>query len=254
MELVRARYEIALAEEMLPLSKTHFMKFGVVVFPGSNCDEDLVYTLKDILHQDVVKLWHKETDLQGADFILLPGGFSYGDYLRSGAIARFSPIMQEVVTHANKGGYVMGICNGFQILCEAKLLPGALLHNASRKFVCKNTFIKPISKSASLTKGLDFDKAYKIPIAHGEGNYFAQDDERKAILQNDQILFRYCNELGETTDDSNPNGSMLNIAGVTNQGKNVFGMMPHPERAADFELENTDGREIFEGILNLVNA
>jgi phosphoribosylformylglycinamidine synthase I len=239
---------------MLPLRKTHFMKFGVVVFPGSNCDEDLVYTLKDILHQDVVKLWHKDTDLQGADFVLLPGGFSYGDYLRSGAIARFSPIMQEVVAHANKGGFVMGICNGFQILCEAKLLPGALLHNTSRKFICKNTFIKPVSKSAMLTKGLDFEKTYKIPIAHGEGNYFAQEDERKEILQNDQILFRYCNELGETTDDSNPNGSMLNIAGVTNRAKNVFGMMPHPERAADFELENTDGREIFEGILNLVNA
>ncbi len=230
------------------------MKFGVVVFPGSNCDEDLVYTLGDILHQDVVKLWHKSSDLQGCDFIFLPGGFSYGDYLRSGAIARFSPIMNEVVRHANQGGYVMGICNGFQILCEAHLLPGTLMHNESRKFICKNTYIKPVSKSALPTQNLDFNKAYRIPIAHGEGNFYCNDEVRKELIQNDQILFRYCNAEGETTEESNPNGSMLNIAGITNKTKNVFGMMPHPERAADFELENTDGREIFESILSLVNA
>jgi len=230
------------------------MKFGVVVFPGSNCDEDLVYTLGDILHQNVVKLWHKDTDLQDCDFVFIPGGFSYGDYLRSGAIARFSPIMDEVIKHANKGGYVMGICNGFQILTEAKLLPGALLHNESRKFICKNTFIKPVSKTALPTQNLDFNKAYKIPIAHGEGNFFCSDDVRKEIIQNDQILFRYCNAEGETTEESNPNGSMLNIAGITNKKKNVFGMMPHPERASDFELENTDGREIFESILSMVSA
>jgi phosphoribosylformylglycinamidine synthase I len=230
------------------------MKFGVVVFPGSNCDEDLVYTMGDILHQDVVKLWHKDTDLQGCDFIFIPGGFSYGDYLRSGAIARFSPIMDEVIKHANKGGYVMGICNGFQILTEAGLLPGALMHNESRKFICKNTFIKPVSKSALPTRNLDFNKAYKIPIAHGEGNFYCSDEARKEIIQNDQILFRYCNAEGETTEESNPNGSMLNIAGITNKTKNVFGMMPHPERASDFELENTDGREIFESILSMVNA
>lgn len=236
------------------LSKIFDMKFGVVVFPGSNCDEDLVYTLREILHQDVVKLWHKDTDLQGCDFIFLPGGFSYGDYLRSGAIARFSPIMNEVVRHANKGGYVMGICNGFQILTEANLLPGALLHNESRKFICKNTYIKPVSKTALPTRNLDFNKAYKIPIAHGEGNFYCSDDVRKELIQNDQILFRYCNADGETTEEANPNGSILNIAGITNKTKNVFGMMPHPERAADFELENTDGREIFESILSLVNA
>ncbi len=230
------------------------MKFGVVVFPGSNCDEDLVYTLGDILHQDVVKLWHKDTDLQGCDFVFIPGGFSYGDYLRSGAIARFSPIMDEVIKHANKGGYVMGICNGFQILTEAKLLPGALLHNESRKFICKNTFIKPVSKSALPTQNLDFTKAYKVPIAHGEGNFFCSDEDRKEIIQNDQILFRYCNAEGETTEESNPNGSMLNIAGITNKKKNVFGMMPHPERASDFELENTDGREIFDSILSMLSA
>jgi phosphoribosylformylglycinamidine synthase len=148
----------------------------------------------------------------------------------------------------------MGICNGFQILCEAKLLPGALMHNESRKFVCKNVFLKPVSKSALPTKNLDFDKVYKVPIAHGEGNFYCGDEQRKEIIQNDQILFRYCNEDAETTEDANPNGSMLNIAGISNKSKNVFGMMPHPERAADFELENTDGREIFESILSMVNA
>jgi phosphoribosylformylglycinamidine synthase subunit PurQ / glutaminase len=230
------------------------MKFGVVVFPGSNCDEDLVYTLRDVLHQNVVKLWHKDTDMQGVDFVFLPGGFSYGDYLRSGAIARFSPIMNEVVAHANKGGYVMGICNGFQILCEAKLLPGALLHNTSRKFICKNVFLTPQSHSALPTQNLDFTKTYKIPIAHGEGNFFADSKVLKAVEDNDQVLFRYCTEDGKITEESNPNGSASNIAGITNLKKNVFGMMPHPERASDFELENTDGREIFESILNLVNA
>ncbi|MFM7770521.1 MAG: phosphoribosylformylglycinamidine synthase subunit PurQ, partial [Bacteroidota bacterium] len=152
------------------------MKFGVVVFPGSNCDEDLVYTMSTIMGQEVVKLWHKERDLKNCDFIFVPGGFSYGDYLRSGAIARFSPIMEEVVAHAGKGGYVMGICNGFQILTEAKLLPGALLHNTSRKFICKNVHLKANSKSNPLTGGLDFEKSYKIPIAHGEGNFFAGAD------------------------------------------------------------------------------
>lgn len=230
------------------------MKIGVVVFPGSNCDEDLVYTLQDLLHQQVVKLWHKDHDLQGCDFIFIPGGFSYGDYLRSGAIARFSPIMSEVIKHANNGGYVMGICNGFQILTEAKLLPGALLHNTSRKFICKNVHLKAQSKSALLTKGLEFDKAYKIPIAHGEGNFYAPDDVWKEIEDNDQVLFRYCDVEGFITEEANPNGSLYNVAGVTNRTKNVFGMMPHPERAADFELENTDGREILESVLQLVNA
>jgi phosphoribosylformylglycinamidine synthase len=228
------------------------MKFGVVVFPGSNCDEDLMYTLEEVLHQQVVKLWHKDTDLQGVDFVFIPGGFSYGDYLRSGAIARFSPIMNEVIAHANRGGYVMGICNGFQILCEAKLLPGALMHNTSRKFICKNVFLKPASKSTIVTSGLDFDKAYKIPIAHGEGNFYGGPDLIKSLNDNDQVLFRYCNEEGEITEESNPNGALENIAGISNAKKNVFGMMPHPERASDFELGNTDGREIFESILSHV--
>lgn len=230
------------------------MKFGVVVFPGSNCDQDLIYTLGDILHQEVVPLWHKDTDLQGVDFVFVPGGFSFGDYLRSGAIARFSPIMTEVINHANRGGYVMGICNGFQILCEARLLPGTLMHNESRKFICKNVFLKPQAGNTIVTSGLDFEKAYKIPIAHGEGNYYASPEVIKELNDNDQILFRYCTEEGVINDESNPNGAVQNIAGVCNAGRNVFGMMPHPERAADFELDNTDGREIFESILAMVKA
>jgi phosphoribosylformylglycinamidine synthase I len=230
------------------------MKFGIVVFPGSNCDEDLFYTLNDVLHQEVIKLWHKETDLQNCDFIMVPGGFSYGDYLRSGAIARFSPIMDSVIQHANKGGYVMGICNGFQILTEAKLLPGALLHNTSRKFICKNVYLKAETQSSILTQNLSSEKAYKVPIAHGEGNFFASPDEIKRLEDQQQILFRYCNEKGEVDDASNPNGSVHNIAGVTNEKRNVFGMMPHPERCTDFELSNTDGRLIFESLLDLLPA
>jgi phosphoribosylformylglycinamidine synthase len=226
------------------------MKFGVVVFPGSNCDEDLVYTLGDILNQEVVKLWHKDTDIQGCDFIMVPGGFSYGDYLRSGAIARFSPIMNEVIAHANRGGYVMGICNGFQILTEAKLLPGALLHNNSRKFICKNVFLKADNNSNMLTQSLSLETPFKVPIAHGEGNFFASADEIKKIEDNGQVLFRYCDEQGQVTEESNPNGALNNIAGVCNSSKNVFGMMPHPERASDFELTNTDGRLIFESLLS----
>jgi phosphoribosylformylglycinamidine synthase len=226
------------------------MKFGVVVFPGSNCDEDLVYTMGDILGQEVVKLWHKDTDIQGCDFIMVPGGFSYGDYLRSGAIARFSPIMNEVIAHANRGGYVMGICNGFQILTEAKLLPGALLHNTSRKFICKNVHLKADNNSTLLTQGLSLETTFKVPIAHGEGNFFASADEIKKIEDNGQVLFRYCDELGNITPESNPNGALNNIAGVSNATKNVFGMMPHPERASDFELTNTDGRMILESLLS----
>lgn len=225
------------------------MKFGVVTFPGSNCDEDMVYVLESILGQQVEKLWHKDTSLKGVDFVVLPGGFSYGDYLRSGAIAKLSPIMGEVIKHANNGGYVMGICNGFQILTESGLLEGALLHNNQQKFICKNVFIKPSSSSTAITKGLVAENAYKIPIAHGEGRFFAPEDTMKSILDNDQIIFKYCNENGEVSEDNNPNGSLLNIAGITNKNKNVFGMMPHPERAADNMLSNEDGKAIFESLL-----
>ncbi len=225
------------------------MKFGVVVFPGSNCDEDMVYVLKNILKQETVKLWHKNTDLEGCTHIILPGGFSYGDYLRSGAIARFSPIMESVIKHANNGGFLFGVCNGFQILCESGLLPGALLHNNTRKFICKNVYIKAATANSLVTSQVPKNKALKIPIAHGEGKYFADADTIKKLIANDQILFRYCDENGNVTDEANPNGATDNIAGVCNAQRNVFGMMPHPERAADKELGNEDGRFLFESIL-----
>ncbi len=228
------------------------MKFGVITFPGSNCDKDMVYVLRDIMNLEVEELWHKDQNLKGADVIVLPGGFSYGDYLRSGAIANFSPVMKEVITHANNGGYVLGICNGFQILCESGLLEGTLLHNNNQKFICKNTYLKPISKTAPLTKDLDSEKAYKIPIAHGEGRFFANEQTLKSLEENDQILFQYCDESGAITTEANPNGALKNIAGICNKNKNVFGMMPHPERAADKELRNEDGKIIFETWFNLI--
>jgi len=229
------------------------MKFGVVTFPGSNCDEDIVYVLETILEQKVERLWHKDTDLKGVDFVVLPGGFSYGDYLRSGAIAKLSPIMGEVIKHANNGGYVMGICNGFQILTEAGLLEGALLHNDNQKFICKNIHLKSTSLNTAITKDLNTRKAYKIPIAHGEGRYYASDAVIDKLEENDQILFKYCDASGEVNKDANPNGSVLNIAGICNEGRNVFGMMPHPERAADAELGNEDGTAMFLSILNHCN-
>ena len=228
------------------------MKFGVIIFPGSNCDHDLIYVLRDILGQEVVELWHKDRDLKGVDFVMVPGGFSYGDYLRSGAIARFSPVMESVIEHCNNGGYAMGICNGFQILCEAGLLPGTLLHNNDHKFICKNLHIKPATRSTMLTAGLDSDKVLKIPVAHGEGRYYAPDDVLKKLNENQQVIFRYCDKDGHFNTKSNPNGSLENIAGVANEKKNVFGMMPHPERAADELLGNEDGRLIFESILKTV--
>src|SRR5687768_17026862 len=181
------------------------MKFGVVVFPGSNCDEDMVYVLRNIMKQETVKLWHKNHDLEGCTHIVLPGGFSYGDYLRSGAIARFSPIMENVIAHAAKGGFVWGVCNGFQILCEAGLLPGALLHNDSLKFVCKNVFIKAENNNSKLTAKVPAGKALKIPVAHGEGKYFADTETLKKLNSNKQVLFRYCDEKGQVTPEASPN-------------------------------------------------
>ena len=227
------------------------MKCGVVTFPGSNCNHDMMYALSNILGQEVVELWHKDTDTQNCELIVLPGGFSYGDYLRSGAIARFSPIMDAVINHANKGGLLLGICNGFQILCESGLLPGALLHNNNQKFICKNVYLTPSSKTAGLTKDLTQGKAYKIPIAHGEGRYFADDDTIQSLFDKDQVLFQYCNQDGIINDEVNPNGSVQNIAGVTNTAKNVMGMMPHPERAVDELLGNQDGVALFESLINL---
>ena len=227
------------------------MKCGVVTFPGSNCNHDMMYALGNILGQEVVELWHKDTDTQNCELIVLPGGFSYGDYLRSGAIARFSPIMDAVINHANNGGLLLGICNGFQILCESGLLPGALLHNNNQKFICKNVYLTPSSKTAGLTKDLTQGKAYKIPIAHGEGRYFADDDTIQSLFDQDQVLFQYCNQDGIINDEFNPNGSVQNIAGVANTAKNVMGMMPHPERAVDELLGNQDGVALFESLINI---
>ena len=225
------------------------MKFGVVTFPGSNCDQDMVYVLKDMLGQQVEQLWHKDTDLKNVDMVIIPGGFSYGDYLRSGAIAKFSPIMSEVIRHAEKGGYVMGVCNGFQILTESGLLEGALLHNNTQKFICKNVFLTPASSSAAPSQDLMKTQAYKIPIAHGEGRFYADEETLKQLNSNNQIIFRYCSEEGEVGSTFNPNGAAENIAGVCNATKNVFGMMPHPERACSSKIGNTDGVSVFNTLL-----
>ena len=200
------------------------MKFGVITFPGSNCDQDMIYVLESIMGYEVERLWHKQTDIKGVDFIVLPGGFSYGDYLRSGAIANYSPIMKEVVNHANNGGYVMGICNGFQILCESKLLPGTLLHNSNQKFICKNIFLKADNNASIINQAVNPLEALKIPIAHAEGRYYATEDMLKEINDQEQVIYRYCDENGEISAASNPNGSVESIAGVTNASKNVFGM------------------------------
>ena len=227
------------------------MKFGVVIFPGSNCDKDIILAIERTINQEVVELWHKETDLKNCDVIFLPGGFSYGDYLRSGAIAKFSPIMSKVIEFANNGGYLVGICNGFQILTESGLLPGALLHNTNNKFICKNIFLK-IENNKTLITNQYNGQAIKIPIAHGEGRFFADEKTIRGLEKNNQIIFRYCNENGEVSESSNPNGSLSNIAGICNKEKNVFGMMPHPERAADHLLNNTDGVNLFKSILSYI--
>tara|TARA_B100001564_G_scaffold119315_1_gene99419 strand:+ start:157 stop:843 length:687 start_codon:yes stop_codon:yes gene_type:complete len=224
------------------------MKFGVVVFPGSNCDHDMFYTLDKVLNQKVEYLWHKEKNIKNCDFIILPGGFSYGDYLRSGAIAQFSPIMSSVVEHAQNGGYVLGICNGFQILCESNLLPGTLLRNLNQKFICKNLYIKA-SNTCLLTNHINSKKTLKIPIAHAEGRFYADTNILKSIITNKQVMFKYCDENGEVNMENNPNGSLKNIAGICNKERNVFGMMPHPERACDKNLNNLDGKLIFDSII-----
>ncbi|MBU6324748.1 MAG: phosphoribosylformylglycinamidine synthase subunit PurQ [Bacteroidetes bacterium] len=228
------------------------MRLGVVIFPGSNCDKDLIEALEHHTGGNVVTLWHQEKDLKSCDFIFLPGGFSYGDYLRSGAIAAKSPIMERVIDFANKGGFVMGICNGFQILCETGLLPGALLRNTNMRFTCSNVYLRAANASLPLLKHYHSTEAYNIPIAHGEGRFYADAETLKQIEEQGQVLFRYCEASGEISDAANPNGSLNNIAGVCNAGKNVFGMMPHPERAAFEHLFNTDGVPLFEGIRGMI--
>jgi phosphoribosylformylglycinamidine synthase len=219
------------------------MKFGVVIFPGSNCDRDMVEALQVDLNHEVIQLWHKDKDISmfsKTDCIVLPGGFSYGDYLRCGAIARFSPMMQSVINFAENGGKVLGVCNGFQILCESGLLPGVLLRNLNQQFICKNVFLKDISNPENQT--------LKIPIAHGEGRYFAGPQVLENLYRHHQIIYKYCNEQGEITTASNPNGALDNIAGICNADRNVFGMMPHPERACSKALGNEDGKIVFKSL------
>lgn len=228
--------------------------FGVIVFPGSNCDHDAYHAMKHVLGCETKFLWHKDTDLSGIDFLIVPGGFSYGDYLRSGAIARFSPIMQEVVKFAEKGGPVMGICNGFQILLEAGLIPGAMMHNHKLRFVCKNVFIRCETTDSLFTGSLQKGQVFDIPVSHGEGNYFIDQDGLKSLQDNDQVLFRYSDANGNLTDEANFNGSIDHIAGITNSGRNVLGMMPHPERAMEKILGSEDGKPIFESILNSLSV
>lgn len=221
------------------------MKFGVVIFPGSNCDRDMIHALQNDLGQEVITLWHKDKDLSmfnTSDCIVLPGGFSFGDYLRCGAIARFSPMMQRVIEFANNGGKVFGVCNGFQILCESGLLPGVLLQNANMQFACKNIFLT--------NKENHSGEVHKIPVAHGEGRYFVKEEELEEIEKNNQVLYYYCNEKGEVHIDHSPNGSLNSIAGITNKQRNVFGMMPHPERACNPMLGNIDGRKIFKELFS----
>lgn len=225
-------------------------KFGVVIFPGSNCDHDAYYALRKIFDFDVTFLWHKERDLKGCDAIILPGGFSYGDYLRTGAIARFSPIMNSVINFAKDGGYVMGICNGFQILLEAGLLPGVMLKNKSLKFICKDVYLSVVNNDNPYASGIQKGKVLKVPIAHGDGNYFADDKTARSVIENNQIVFKYCSREGEVDEQYNANGSLMNIAGIMNKEGNVLGMMPHPERCSDAVLGKTNGRLIFNSLAN----
>jgi phosphoribosylformylglycinamidine synthase subunit PurQ / glutaminase len=227
------------------------MKFGVVIFPGSNCDHDMIHVCQHVLNREVLELWHKSTDISNfskEDCIILPGGFSFGDYLRTGAIARFSPIMDKVIEHANRGGRVLGICNGFQILCESGLLPGVLLRNKNQKFYCENTYLRTVNSKAQYTQLLKEGQVLKIPVAHAEGRYHCDETTLKELKDNNQILFQYCDERGDVNELSNFNGSLFNIAGIMNKAGNVFGMMPHPERAAEVELGNSDGLAMLQGM------
>ena len=225
------------------------MKFGVIVFPGSNCDRDVLTVTKGLLNAPTSMVWHQETDLADVDVVVIPGGFSYGDYLRCGAIARFSPVIKSVIEHANKGKYVLGICNGFQILTEIGLLPGALIRNRDLHFICDRVPIKVERNNLPWTQNYSRKQVVTFPIAHGEGRYYADSETLKALEDNHQVLFRYCNPTGEVNENSNPNGSLHNIAGIINKQGNVLGMMPHPERASDPALKATDGKALFEGLL-----
>lgn len=230
------------------------MKFGIITFPGSNCDYDAFRAVADVLGEEAVYLWHKDHDLHGSDVIVLPGGFSYGDYLRPGAIARFSPIMQEVVAHAKRGAPVLGICNGFQIACEAGLLPGALLRNETLRFISRLSTLRVESADTRFTCEYDRGAVLRIPVAHGDGRYTADESTLRALNDHGQVVFRYCDESGAVTPDANANGSVQSIAGIVSDGGNVLGMMPHPERAVDPLLGSNDGLGVFESVLARVGA
>ncbi|MBS1812856.1 MAG: phosphoribosylformylglycinamidine synthase subunit PurQ [Acidobacteria bacterium] len=221
------------------------MKFGVVVFPGSNCDHDTYHVISKVIGQPVDFIWHKQESIEGFDAVILPGGFSYGDYLRSGAIARFSPVMQAIKRFASDGGLVLGICNGFQILCESGLLPGALLRNRDQKFICEHVNVRVEHTETPFTSAYSADQVLRVPIAHGDGNYFCDDATLRELESNQQILFRYSDAKGEISESANPNGSLNNIAGVCNRERNVLGLMPHPERAAEDVLGSHDGLAMF---------
>ena len=229
------------------------MKFGVVIFPGSNCDYDTYHVLKSVLGQETVFFWHQDTDLQDVDAVILPGGFAYGDYLRCGAIAKFSPILESVRRHAQEGKPVVGICNGFQILQEAGLLPGVMLPNAGLKFVCRQVWLRTENNQTPFTNACQQGQVLKIPIAHNEGNFFISDQELAELQENQQIVFRYSDTQGNVVPEANPNGSMDSIAGVLNRQGNVMGMMPHPERASEALLGSEDGRSIFNSMINRVS-
>jgi len=229
------------------------VKFGVVVFPGSNCDHDAYHVLSKHVGQPVDFVWHEQTDLSGFDALILPGGFSYGDYLRAGALAQFSPVMRSIKEFAASGKYVFGICNGFQILCESGLLPGALIRNRSLHFVCKHVNLKLENPNTPFTSEVEPDKILSIPIAHAEGNYTCDDETYHELEENGQIVFRYCDEHGEITDEANPNGARSNIAGICNLDRNVLGMMPHPERACEELLGSNDGRGVFQSLTNTIH-
>lgn len=224
------------------------MRFGVVVFPGSNCDHDCYYVLKYVVRQPVRFLWHKERDLAEFDAIVLPGGFSYGDYLRTGAVARFSPVMEEMVRFARQGGIVVGICNGFQILCEVGLLPGALVRNAQVRFVAKNVYLKLENSNTRFTRQCTAP-VLKMPVAHGDGNYYVGTETLQQLREQRRILFRYCTAAGEIKPEANPNGAVENIAGIMNEAGNVMGLMPHPERACESALASDSGLQIFQSIV-----
>ncbi len=229
------------------------MKFGVVIFPGSNCDHDTHHVLKSVLGQETVFLWHQDTDLQDVDTVILPGGFAYGDYLRCGAIAKFSPILESVRRHAQDGKLVVGICNGFQILQEAGLLPGVMLRNAGLRFVCRHVWLRTENNQTPFTNACQEGQVLKIPIAHNEGNFFISKEELAELQENQQIVFRYSDAQGDVIPEANPNGSIDSIAGVMNRQGNVMGMMPHPERASEALLSSEDGRFIFKSIINRVH-